>query len=277
MRIVDVRERSIGISRYSDSQVASGGLTTSLVAVFTDVYRSGVPLVGYGFASIGRYAQGGLIRDRFAPRLLAASVDDISTEDGSNIDPFRAWAAMMSGEKPGGHGERCVAVGALDMAVWDAAAKIADVPLYRFLADRLGRAVESRPIRIYASGGYRYPDNDLARLGSEIDRFVDLGFTETKIKIGADELDVDLRRIEVAAACLGGSEYLAVDAMNAYDGRATLTAAAAIQSFGLRWFEDVCDPLDLGRVSHNLSGRREIVGGWRLGRGFGCSPMVSGR
>ena len=43
---------------------------------------------------------------------------------------------MMAGEKPGGHGERCVAVGTLDMAIWDAAAKIARAPLYRFLARR---------------------------------------------------------------------------------------------------------------------------------------------
>ena len=78
--------------------------------------RDGAPVVGYGFGSFGRYAQGGLIRERFAPRLLAA---------GGGLDPFRAWEAMMAGEKPGGHGERCVAVGALDMALWDASAKAA--------------------------------------------------------------------------------------------------------------------------------------------------------
>ena len=104
------------------------------MAVVTDVARAGQPVVGYGFASIGRYAQSGLIRDRFAPRLLRASAPDISTGDGANLDPFRAWTVLMNGEKPGGHGERCVAVGALDMALWDAAAKIAGMPLHQFLA-----------------------------------------------------------------------------------------------------------------------------------------------
>jgi hypothetical protein len=76
MRIIDIRERAIRISRYRDSRIPSGGLTTSLVAVVTDVVRTGQPVVGYGFASIGRYAQSGLIRERFAPRLLRASAFD---------------------------------------------------------------------------------------------------------------------------------------------------------------------------------------------------------
>ena len=244
MRIIDVRERPIRISRYRDPRIPSGGLTTSLVAVVTDVIRGGRPVVGYGFASIGRYAQSGLIGDRFVPRLLRAPAQDITTDDGANLDPFRAWTVMMTGEKPGGHGERCVAVGTLDMALWDAAAKIADLPLHQFLAGRLGRTVTAADVPVYASGGYPYPDNDIAALTEEIRHFTDLGFTQVKIKIGAASLDQDLRRIEAAAACLADSRHLAVDAMNTYDPAMSLTAATALARFGLRWFEDICDPLD---------------------------------
>ena len=196
-------------SRYRDSHIPSGGLTTSLVAVVTDVARAGRPVVGYGFASIGRYAQSGLIADRFAPRLMQASAQDITTGDGANLDPFRAWAVMMTGEKPGGHGERCVAVGTLDMALWDAAAKIANMPLHRFLAGRLGRNVSASQVPVYASGGYPYPDNDIAALSEEIRHFTSLGFTHVKIKIGGASLDHDLRRIEAAAAHLTGSDQAA--------------------------------------------------------------------
>jgi L-alanine-DL-glutamate epimerase-like enolase superfamily enzyme len=244
MRIVDIRERPIRISRYRDPHIPSGGLTTSLVAIVTDAVRTGQPVVGYGFASIGRYAQSGLIRERFAPRLLRAATRDITTDDGANLDPFRAWTVMMTGEKPGGHGERCVAVGTLDMALWDAAAKIADMPLHQFLAGRLSRNVTARHVPVYASGGYPYPDNDIAALGEEIRHFADLGFTHAKIKIGGAPLDHDLRRIEAAAAQLAGSEYLAVDAMNTYDPDMSLIAASALARFGLWWFEDICDPLD---------------------------------
>jgi L-alanine-DL-glutamate epimerase-like enolase superfamily enzyme len=243
MRVTGIRERPIGISRYRDPHIPSGGLTTSLVAVVTDVVRAGQPVTGYGFASVGRYAQSGLIKDRFAPRLLQASAPDISTGDGANLDPFRAWNVMMTGEKPGGHGERCVAVGTLDMALWDAAAKIAGLPLYQFLAGRLGREATASPVTVYASGGYPYPDDDIAALSQEIRHFAGLGFTHAKIKIGG-HLDQDLRRIEVAAAQLAGPGHLAVDAMNTYRPSQALTAAAALARFGLWWFEDICDPLD---------------------------------
>ena len=243
MRIVDVRERSIPISRFQDPSLPSGGLTTSAVALITDVVRDGRPVVGYGFASMGRFAQGGLIRERFAPRLLAAAEIDLVSPDGRNIDPLRAWTVMMAGEKRGGHGERCVAVGTLDMALWDAAAQIAGLPLHRFLAGRLGR--QSMPlVRVYAGGGYPYPADDPARLADELRRMLDAGYMRAKIKIGAGPLAHDLERLNAALAVVP-AERLAVDAMNLYDARAALAAAAALAPRGLWWFEDVCAPLDL--------------------------------
>ena len=201
MRIVDIRELAVAISRYADPSVPSGGLTTSVVAVITDVSRDGKPIVGYGFASIGRFAQGGLIRERFAPRLLAARDIDLMDDAETNLDPFRAWKVMMSGEKPGGHGERCVAVGALDMALWDATAKIAQLALYRLLADRTaGTEVTSPPVSVYAGGGYYYPTDDVGRLSDEVRRFSDLGYRHAKIKIGGAPLAQDLKRIDAAGA-----------------------------------------------------------------------------
>jgi len=245
LRIIDVNERLLPLSRYADRSSLTGGLTTSIVAVTTDILRNDRPVVGYGYASVGRFGQSGLIRERFAPRLLSASQDLLITEAGDNIDPFRAWTVMMTGEKPGGHGERCVAVGALDMAIWDAAAKIAGLPLFRFLAQRLNRAVDDRPkVRIYASGGYLHPQNDLGNLADEIRSFVDSGFEDVKIKIGATDLKRDLQRVETAVSQLPDSKHLSVDAMNVYGLEQGLAAASALAPFGLRWFEDVCDPLD---------------------------------
>ncbi len=242
MRIVDVWERSVPISRFADSSLPSGGLTTSAVALVTDVVHNGRPVVGYGFASMGRYAQGGLIRERFAPRLLSAPDADLVSPDGRNIDPFRAWTVMMAGEKRGGHGERCVAVGTLDMALWDAAAKIAGLPLNRFLADRLGRQPEPA-VRVYAGGGYHYPHDGAGRLTDELRRMRDGGYTHAKIKIGSAPLAQDLQRLDVALKVVP-ADRLAVDAMNLYDVQAALGAASALAPYGLWWFEDVCAPLD---------------------------------
>lgn len=68
----------------------------------------------------------------------------------------------------------------------DAAAKIAKLPLYHYLARRLGREATAEigaRVRVYGAGGYVYPEDDVARLSEEVHRFPELGFTHVKIKI----------------------------------------------------------------------------------------------
>lgn len=241
MRILKINARTVEISRYADASVPGGGLTTTVVAVVTSAERGGRPVTGYGFSSIGRFAQTGLINERFAPRLLAAVDRDLVAADGT-LDPTRAWDVLMKDEKAGGHGERCVAVGTLDMALWDAAAKVADVPLHTLLQRRFARAQTNR-VAVYAAGGYDFPTNDIERLCDEIREFLDAGYTMVKIKIGKKALAEDLKRIEAALSIVSGAR-LAVDAMNRYSPRAALEAAHAIAPYALRWFEDASDPLD---------------------------------
>ncbi len=250
MRIVDIREKTVPISRYADPVIAPASLTTSLIAVVSDVRREDGPLTGYGFASVGRFAQGGLIRDRFAPRLLAAAPNELSDADGNAIDPNKAWSIMMRGEKPGGHGERCVAVGALDMALWDLAAKARSEPLHRVIATSFGRPTDTRPVPVYAGGGYYYPNDDISRLKDEVALFKDLGLDRVKIKIGSAAIDDDVKRIEAVLKIVGCGRRLAVDAMNSYERTQAVATARAIESFDLAWFEDICDPLDYETHKH---------------------------
>jgi L-alanine-DL-glutamate epimerase-like enolase superfamily enzyme len=168
VRIVDVREVTKPISSpIRNAYIDFTKMTTSLVAVVTDAVRDGKPVVGYGFNSNGRYGQGGLIRERFAPRLLEADPKTLLDAGGRNLDPDKVWSTMMSNEKPGGHGERSVAVGTIDMAVWDAVAKIAGQPLFRLLAERHNRQASPR-VFVYAAGGYYYPGKDLSALRGEM-------------------------------------------------------------------------------------------------------------
>src|SRR3546814_17281786 len=94
---------------------------------------------------------------RLLPRLKESDQSSFINEAGDNLDPRRIWATMMANEKPGGHGERSVAVGVVDMAVWDAVAKIAGVPLYRHLADTEGDGTVDDSVFVYAAGGYYHP------------------------------------------------------------------------------------------------------------------------
>src|SRR5919106_3204691 len=136
MRIVDIRETAVPInSQISNSSFDFSEMTTSVVAVITDVMRDGRPIAGFAFNSTGRYACGAQMRDRFIPRIRAARPETLLDGDG-NLDPEKILACMMQREKAGGHSERSIAIGTIEVAVWDALAKIVDKPLHRLLAER---------------------------------------------------------------------------------------------------------------------------------------------
>ena len=211
MRIVDIRDVTVPIaSSIANAYIDFSKMTLSLVAVVTDVVRDGRAVVGYGFNSNGRYGQGGLIRERFAPRLREAAPETLLDDAGENFDPDRIWATLMRNEKPGGHGERSVAVGTIDMAVWDAVTKIAGKPLFRLLAERHGRRADPR-VFVYAAGGYYYPGKGIDQLRAEMRRYLDRGYTVVKMKIG-NGLAEDRPRIEAVLKELDGQARLAVDA-----------------------------------------------------------------
>ena len=244
IRIIDVREITQPISSpIRNAYIDFTKMTTSLVAVVTDAFRDGKRVVGYGFNSNGRYGQGGLIRERFAPRLLEAEPGKLLDDAGTNLDPDRVWAAMMTNEKPGGHGERSVAVGTLDMAVWDAVAKIAGKPLFRLLAERHGLVADPK-VFVYAAGGYYYPGKDMAALRAEMRSYLDRGYTVVKMKIGGAPLDKDRARIEAVLDELGSTGRLAVDANGRFDLETAISYAKMLREFPLFWYEEAGDPLD---------------------------------
>jgi L-alanine-DL-glutamate epimerase-like enolase superfamily enzyme len=245
VRIVDIRETAVPIkSEIRNAYIDFSQMTVSVLALVTDVMRNGKPVVGFGFNSNGRYAPSGLLRERFIPRLRAAKPEMLVDESGENLDPVRVWDVVMRNEKPGGHGERSVAVGVLDMAVWDAVGKIAGLPLFRLLADRFrGRRFNDK-VFVYAAGGYYYPEKDLSALQNEMQRYLDLGYSVVKLKIAGAPLSEDLRRIEAVLKILKSSDQLAVDANGRFDLENAVAYAKALAPYRLRWFEEPGDPLD---------------------------------
>jgi L-alanine-DL-glutamate epimerase-like enolase superfamily enzyme len=245
MRIVEIREKTVSIaSAIANAYIDFSKMTCSVVALITDVIRDGKPVVGYGFNSNGRYGQGALMRERFFPRLMAADPKTLVDEDGKNLDPFRIWATLMTNEKPGGHGERSVAVGTIDMAVWDAVAKIAGKPLSRLLADRYHGGKADSKVWVYAAGGYYYPGKDMTALRNEMKSYRDLGYKVVKMKIGAVSLDEDIRRIEAVLKVMGDGRFLAVDANGRFDLDTAIAYGEAMKPYGLFWYEEAGDPLD---------------------------------
>ncbi|MEK9969609.1 MAG: enolase C-terminal domain-like protein, partial [Ferrovibrio sp.] len=157
---------------------------------------------------------------------------------------FAIWKTLMANEKPGGHGERSVAVGTLDMAVWDAVAKIAGVPLWRLLADRYRGGVADDKVWVYAAGGYYYPGKDLSALQDEMKSYRDRGYRVVKIKIGGEPLADDLKRIEAVLKIVGDGQNLCVDVNGRFDIKTAIEYGNAIRPYNLYWYEEVGDPLD---------------------------------
>jgi D(-)-tartrate dehydratase len=245
MKIVRILESTRPIkSDIRNAYIDFSKMTLSLVAVVTDVIRDGRPVIGYGFNSNGRYGQGGLIRDRFAPRIVEADPASLLDDTGTNLDPHRIWTRMMTNEKPGGHGERSVAVGTIDMAVWDAVAKIAERPLHALLAERYGAGPANTRVFVYAAGGYYYPGKDLDGLRREMTSYLERGYTVVKMKIGGASLTDDCARIEAVLALLGPGRQLAVDANGRFDLDTAIAYGRALARYPLFWYEEAGDPLD---------------------------------
>jgi L-alanine-DL-glutamate epimerase-like enolase superfamily enzyme len=219
-------------------------MTASVVAVVTDVVRDGKRVVGYGFNSNGRYAQAGLLTERFIPRIMQADPAALLNDEGTNLDPHRIWACAMANEKPGGHGERSVAIGVLDMAVWDAVAKVEGKPLYRLLAERYNDGECDDKVFIYAAGGYYYPGKDVKALQDEMRKYLDLGYSVVKMKIGGESLADDLKRIDAVVEVVGSPRKVAVDANGRFDLQTALAYEKALTPYGLFWYEEAGDPLD---------------------------------
>jgi len=245
MKITRIREATAPIaSEIRNAYISFSTMTVSLVAVETDVVRDGEPVIGYGFTSNGRYAQGGILRERFIPRILASDPRSLIDETRGNLDPFAIWKTFMANEKPGGHGDRAHAAGGLDMAVWDAVAKVAGEPLWKLLSERFNGGRFDQKVLVYPGGGYYYPGKELEGLRAEMRGYQSQGYKVVKMKIGGADLATDMKRIEAVIAVAGKGENVAVDANGRFDLETALAYGKAMQPYGLFWYEEPADPLD---------------------------------
>jgi L-alanine-DL-glutamate epimerase-like enolase superfamily enzyme len=245
MKITCIREATAPIaSEIRNAFISFTSMTISLVAVETDVVREGKPVIGYGFSSNGRYSQGGILRERFIPRIMSAESRSLIDAAHDNLDPFAVWKAFMANEKPGGHGDRAHAAGALDMALWDAVAKIAGQPLWKLLAQRFNKGRFDETVLVYPGGGYYYPGKELDGLRAEMRGYQDQGYKVVKMKVGGADLATDLKRVEAVITVAGKGENVAVDANGRFDLATALAFGRAVEPYGLFWYEEPGDPLD---------------------------------
>jgi D(-)-tartrate dehydratase len=245
MRIVDIRETAVPInSTIANSSFDFSEMTTSVVAVITDVKRDGRRMVGFSFNSTGRYACGAQMRARFIPRILKARPETLLNAAGDNLDPEKILACMMQREKAGGHSERSIPIGTIEVAVWDAVAKIAGKPLHRVLAERYNGGNIADRVFCYVGGGWYKPGETFADVQDEMRRHLDAGYTLVKMKVGGLPLNDDVMRVQAVLEVVAPRGRLAVDANCKFGRDEALAYAKALAPLNLAWFEEPCDPLD---------------------------------
>ena len=245
MKIIEIQEKTVPISsEIQNAYIDFKKMDCSVVAIKTDVKKDGKFITGYGFHSNGRYAVSELLTKRFIPRLKESKEENVLNNEGDNFSPEKIWKILMKNEKPGGHGERSTAVGAIDMAIWDIVSKIENVPLYEYLAKKYGDGTFKNKIFVYAAGGYYYPGKDIQMLQDEMKSYMDLGFTTVKMKIGGASLSDDLKRIESVLKLVGDGKNLCVDANGRFDLKTAIKYGKALEPLNLKWYEEAGDPLD---------------------------------
>ena len=244
MRITDIRATTIAFNETrSNATMDFSEMTLGLCAVVTDVVRGGKPVIGFGYAALGRYSQEAIWRNRMIPRIMKADPESLLNDAGDNIDPRKILKVIIKNEKDGGHGDRACAASGLDIAMWDAAAKIANKPAAQLFAEAAGRNSVPEKVAVYVGGGYYVPGKGLKELQDEMHGHHDDGFTFLKMKIGGAPLKDDIARIE-AVLEVHPHDRLMVDANSGFDTALALDYAKAMSQYNLRWFEDPGPSLD---------------------------------
>eukprot|EP00756_Hemistasia_phaeocysticola_P062344 Hpha_TRINITY_DN5780_c0_g1::TRINITY_DN5780_c0_g1_i1::g.147511::m.147511 len=282
MRLKEMRAIAAPMaSKIANAYIDFSKMTTLVVGLKFDI--EGREVIGYGFNSNGRYGALGLLNERFGPRLVEASKVDggkkLVNDTSGLICPFKCWDALMTNEKPGGHGERSVVVGTLDMAIWDAVAKAQNAPLWKLLSEQYNGGAHDNSVAVYAAGGYYYPGKGLKGLQDEMLSYIDRGYTNVKMKIGGlptpgvcaaraggqtvpeGALELDESRIRAVLDVLPPGSKLAVDANGRFDLQTAIRYGKMLQPFSdkIMWYEEAGDPLDY-QLQADLSSKMDEIG-----------------
>ena len=121
---------------------------------------------------------------------------------------------------------------AIDVALWDIKAKIAELPLWKLL----GGGSEKRVAAYNTDGGWINFDRET--LVADMKRAVDAGFRGVKMKVGQPDAEEDVRRIAAAREAVGPGIQLMVDANGRLGYAEAVALGRRLPEFGVRWFEE---------------------------------------
>lgn len=231
MKITDVQSAVVSIPLQTPTAFATTLVTAREYVVAWVETDEGIR--GLGFTVGGRYAnEGRLIHSAIQHNLKHL----IMGESAYAVE--RLWERMFQTTiLMGRRGVVMRAISALDIAMWDIIAKAAGRPLYQLLGGY--RDV----VPAYASGGYYREGKGLEGLAAEMQRYLEMGFSSVKMKIGRRTPREDAERVRVAREVLGPDVRLAVDANNAWsDAASAIRAVRMLEEYDPWWLEEPVMP-----------------------------------
>ncbi len=190
---------------------------------------------------------------------MPAIQDLAAAQTGKSLAPLDSFQNdRRSLNLLGYEGVAMIAVSGLDMAIWDALAKAAGMPLAVLLGGTLG------PVPAYNSNGLWLIDPaTLAREAGEL--VAEGGFKGLKLRLGRDRLADDLAAIREVRKGAGDEIKLMVDFNQGLSLGDALVRCHALDDQGLYWFEE---PIVYNNVSGYVQLTRELKTPVQLGENF---------
>src|ERR1700691_519456 len=197
-------------------------------------------IVGRGY--LGPYLSRAAAAVRTVLADLGAGLRGRPVSPGSAFAEARGWLGLA-----GYQGLALAAVAGLDIALWDALAKAAGLPLARLLGGTLA------PIPAYNSNGLRLIPPE--RVADEALELLDEGgFTALKVRVGRDRPADDIAAVRRVRAAVGDQVTLVADYHQGLGLGAALERCRALDGEGLAWIEE---PLRYD----DLDGHARLAGG----------------
>ena len=150
----------------------------------------------------------------------------------------RMFAVLYNANDTGGFAGS--AISAVDIALWDIAGKATGLSV----SDLLGGRVRDK-VAVYATGLYyterEFPD----RLLEEARKYVELGFSGMKTKVGGLPLNQDVKRVQAIRDAIGPDVRLMVDANQAYNATTAIRIGLRLAESDIAWFEEPVGSKDI--------------------------------
>lgn len=215
--------------------------------------------LGYAYTvHVGGRAVHSLIEHDLKPLLLG--------EDADRIEAL--WQKMWWRTHFIGRGGLAgFAIAAVDVALWDLAAKRAAKPLWRHLGGH------DSQVPAYAGGiDLQFPlDQLLAQTEDNLKR----GFRAIKMKVGRPKMAEDVERVQAMREFLGSDFPLMVDANMQWRVDQAIRSCRALAPFELTWVEEPTIPDDIkGHVQIMREGGQPIATGENLHTIYEFNAMI---